>query len=89
MDLKRALNSIGKSAFIKYYYNFKNMSREYCISNFEENYTHTAKVTRTNYAKRIFSEGKQLEALKIIIQSKRVDELTHTKAIEILNTETK
>lgn len=39
MDLIRTLNSVGKSTFVKYYYNFKNKSREECISSFSENYT--------------------------------------------------
>jgi hypothetical protein len=36
MTTERLLNSIGKATFIKYYYAFKNQSREYCIKNFEE-----------------------------------------------------
>ena len=54
MDLIRVLNSVGKSTFVKYYYNFKNLSRDECVSMFEEDYTDKAKSTRTGHAQRIF-----------------------------------
>ncbi len=47
MTTERLLNSIGKATFIKYYYAFKNQSREYCIKNFEESYTSKAKSSKT------------------------------------------
>lgn len=87
MDLIRTLNSVGKSTFVKYYYAFKNKSREECIVMFEETYTDNAKSTRTGHAQRIFREGMNVEALKIIIKSARVDEITRKKAREILNEE--
>lgn len=87
MDLIRILNSVGKSIFVKYYYAFKNKSREECIGMFEETYTDNAKSTRTGHAQRIFREGMNVEALKIIIKSARVDEITRKKAREILNEE--
>lgn len=89
MDLIRTLNSVGKSTFVKYYFNFKKDSRDKCILIFDEDYTDKAKGTRTGHAQRIFREGKHLEALNIIINSKRVDEVTKKKAKEILLLETK
>lgn len=89
MDLIRVLNSVGKSTFVKYYFNFKNESRDKCILKFDENYTDKAKSTRTGHAQRIFRENKQIEALNIIINSERVDETTRKKAKEILLLETK
>lgn len=89
MDLIRTINSVGKSTFIKYYFNFKNDSREKCILIFDEDYTDKAKCTRTGHAQRIFREGKHLEALNLIINSNRVDEATKKKAKEILLLETK
>ena len=89
MNLVRTLNSVGKSTFIKYYFNFKNDSRDKCILMFDEDYTDKAKGTRTGHAQRIFREGKHLEALNIIINSERVDEATKKKAKEILLFETK
>jgi len=87
MDLLRTLNSIGKSVFVKYYYNFKNESREFCIAAFTENYTDKAKSSRTGHAQRIFREGLQKNALNLIINSTRVDDQTITLAQEFLNSE--
>jgi len=87
MDLIRTLNSIGKSTFVKYYYYFKNESRNACISAFIENYTDKAKSTRTGHAQRIFREGMQKDALNLIINSTRVDDETITIAQKILESE--
>lgn len=84
MDIIRTLNSVGKSAFVKYYYNFKNESRDACILAFEENYTDNAKITRVGHAQRIFRENKNIEALEIIVASNRVDTETQNRAKEIL-----
>ncbi len=89
MDLIRTLNSIGKSTFVKYYYSFKDKSREECIAQFDENYTDKAKSTRTGHAQRIFRENKNLDALEIIIKSNRADDATRTKAKEIMLYETR
>ena len=84
MDLVRVLNSVGKSTFVKYYYNFKNLSRDECVSMFEEDYTDKAKSTRTGHAQRIFRENRHMDALEIILKSDRVDYITRSKAKEIL-----
>ena len=89
MDLIRILNSIGKSTFVKYYYCFRDESREECIAQIDENYTEKAKATRTGHAKRIFRENKHIEALKIIANSNRLDVVTREKAREILLNETR
>ena len=89
MDLIRTLNSVGKSTFVKYYYSFKDKSRDECIAQFDENYTEKAKSTRTGHAQRIFRENKNLEALEIIIHSKRVDDATRSKAMQIMAYETR
>ena len=88
MDLIRTLNSVGKSTFVKYYYCFKDKSRDECIAQFNEDYTDKAKSTRTGHAPRIFRENKNLEALEIIINSGRVDEVTREQAKQILLKET-
>lgn len=85
MDLIRTLNSVGKSTFIKYYYNFKNNSREACIMQFEEPFTDKAKLTRTGHAQRIFREGMNIEALKIIVDSVRVDDEMNKLSQEMRN----
>ena len=87
MDLVRVLNSVGKSTFVKYYYNFKDKSRDECIMLFDEFFTDKAKGTRTGHAQRIFRENKHLEALTIIADSNRVDDATRKRATEILRAE--
>ena len=87
MDLIRTLNSVGKSTFVKYYYSFRDKSRDACIMAFEEDFTDKAKSTRTGHAQRIFKENKNIEALEIIIASNRVDAETQRKAREILREE--
>ena len=87
MEVARILNSIGKATFVKYFDNFRNLDRDKCIMLFEENYTDNAKSTRTGHAKRIFRENMELEALRLIIASDRVDETTRRKAKEILSRE--
>ena len=87
MDLVRVLNSVGKSTFVKYYYNFKDKSRDECIMLFDEDFTDKAKGTRTGHAQIIFRENKHLEALTIIADSNRVDDATRKRATEILRAE--
>ena len=89
MDLVRVLNSVGKSTFVKYYYNFKDKSRDECIMLFDEDFTDKAKSTRTGHAQRIFRENKHIEALTIIAGSNRVDDATRKRAMELLRTEQK
>lgn len=89
MDLARILNSIGKSTFVKYYYNFRDKSRDECIMLFEEDFTDKAKGTRTGHAQRIFRENRQIEALNIIIKSNRISDVTRNRAYEILLQENK
>ena len=84
MDLERTLNSVGKSTFVKYYYDFRDKSRDECIKAFSEDYSDKAKGTRTGNAQRIFRENKNIDALRIIIASNRVELETIRKAKEIL-----
>lgn len=84
MTLERLLNSVGKSTFVKYYYNFKNQTSEYCLNHFEEDYTDKAKATRVSHAKTIFKNGWEFEALRLIISSNRVDIEIRQKAKQIL-----
>ena len=87
MDLIRALNSIGKRAFVKYYFDFKSKSVESCLMCFKENYTYQGKYTRVINAKRIFRERMHIQALEIVSGSNRVDEETKRKAKVILTLE--
>ena len=84
MIVGRLLNSIGKATFIKYYHSFRDKSRDYCISNFDEDYTDKAKSSKTGHAQKIFHDGFEKEALIIIAKSNRVDSQTASIANEIL-----
>lgn len=87
IDVNRLLNSIGKATFIKYYYNFKNKSRDYCIRAFEEDFTDKAKSSKTGHAQTIFRRGWEKGALEIIIASNRLEDEVILKAKEILRSE--
>lgn len=89
IDLDGVLNSVGKSTFVKYYYNFRDKSRDACIIGFDEDFTDKAKSTRTGHAQRIFRENKQIDALRLIINSPRVDAPVRRRAQEILMQELK
>ncbi len=88
--VERALNSIGKKCFIDYYDEFK-----YCndkevlarklLTNNSNATSITAQMTRINYAQWIFDNHKEKEALSIIINSNRLDDVTKRKAREFYN----
>lgn len=72
MDLQRALNSVGKTCFVKYYEEFTSDKPvedivELLLNN--EGYTETASRTRVNNARRIIRQGLSAEALCLVISS--------------------
>ena len=74
----RALNSIGKQCFVKYYYQFrdctdKNYLAQTLLKDNSSASSLSAQMTRINYAKWIFENSLEKEALDIIIQSTRLD----------------
>lgn len=78
-DLKRLLNSIGKEIFVRYYNDFKYVKdkdkfAEKLLSENESATSIGGQLTRINCAKRIFENKKEIEALKIICDSKRMRE---------------
>lgn len=86
--LKRKLQSIGKTCFIKYYEMFKdenclNESLVMLISN-NENYSIVATATRVNCARWIVRHNLTKEALEIITNSKKLDKTIKVKALELL-----
>lgn len=88
--VERALNSIGKKCFISYYNDFKNCNdiKAFASKLLENNSNATsinAQITRINYAKWIFDSHQEKEALNLIINSKRSDDITIRKAIEYYN----
>ena len=88
--VERALNSIGKKCFIDYYEDFKNCNdKEVLARKLHANNSNatsiTAQMTRINYARWIFDNHKEKEALNIIINSNRLDDITKRKAREFYN----
>ena len=83
------LNRVGKSTFIKYYYDFRTQDTSMIIRKMDEPFTDKSKRSRTSKAIRLFRENINLEALERIIASIRVDDITLQKAKEIYLFETK
>lgn len=89
----RKLYSIGKKVFVDYYDEFKNTSIDkYKLAQklLEENpkaETISGQLIRIGYARQIFTENGQREALEIICDSKRLDDETIIKARKILRDE--
>jgi hypothetical protein len=74
VSVEDILNRVGKRIFVKYYDDFKELTTKNTpnasvIEKIQENYTNKSKNSRTAKAKRIFIEGKQIEALRIIVES--------------------
>jgi len=85
----RALNSIGKKCFIDYYADFrcctdKNALVHKLLENNKNATSPSAQMTRINYAQWIFDNNNEKEALSIIINSNRLDDVTKKKAREYL-----
>ena len=86
----RALNSIGKKCFVDYYYQFKECVNKHDLAQklLKDNSSassFSAQLTRINYAQWIFDNSQENEALKIIIESKRLGHETILQAQRIYN----
>ncbi len=93
VDLNTTLSAVGKAVFATFYYDFKDISiPEDVLAHkiFTEN--SASRSDRQNFriprARRIFQMGQELDALRIVIQSKRVAPKARDLAKEILNRET-
>lgn len=92
-SLVRKLNSIGKKVFVDYYYDFKylnldkNKLAQKLLDGNPKAETISGQLIRIGYARQIFSENVQREALEIICSSKRLDTVTIKKARKIINDE--
>lgn len=84
MNLIKTLDRVGQEFFVKYYYDFRDKSYDECFECFTENYTNDDKKTKIAHARKIFRVNKQSEALRIIVNSLRVDEDTRKMAEKIL-----
>lgn len=78
LKLNRTLKSIRKSCFIKYFDKFQNdlISNELLaeLISKNENYKYSATKTRVNSARKILKNKFENDALKIIIESMKLDE---------------
>lgn len=91
-DLDNTLKAVGKAVFVRFYYDFKDASisiDELSQKIYRKNphARSSQQRFRISRARHIFSEGKQIEALKIIISSSRVDDISRNLAKEILRQE--
>lgn len=95
MEVEDLLNRVGKRIFVKYYDDFKELAMKdipnvLVVEKIHENFTQKSKNSRTAKAKRIFVEGKQIEALKVIVESNHPSVLSIKKrATELLQQELK
>ena len=92
-DVNRMLNSVGKKVFVDYYYEFKDlkMDKDVLAQKLLDENPNARKLSgqfvRINFARKIFSNNLQKEALNIIINSNRLDEDTIKKTMEIREAE--
>lgn len=89
--LNRDLTSIGKSTFVKYFYEFKKGHNKASIIDIfnknKETWGASSKSTKANVGIKIFSDGYEKEALNIILSSCRIDEETIVRVNEIYSEE--
>ena len=91
-SLNDTLSAIGKAVFVNYYYDFKNtdlssdeLSKKLAQTN--PGSRSSKQGFRIPRAKHIFEENQQLDALRIIIDSEKVDRSARDRAREILLSE--
>ena len=72
-NIDRLLKSVGIETFIKYFNQFQTLNSPELKMLFDkenENWKHTSKSTKASVGKRIFNEGREVEALEHIIFTK-------------------
>lgn len=89
IDVKTALEAVGKTVFVDFYYDFKNTSMSFEDLKdklYAENPNSRSKQQRFRIprARRIFQLGQEIEALNIIIDSKKLSARVVNKAKHIL-----
>lgn len=87
--LLKNLKTVGFSTFVKYYMDYTDINNSSedikKILQLNENYTENSCATKASTGKGIINSGLEKEALKIIINSKKTDDLTIQKARNLLN----
>lgn len=92
VDLESTLKAVGKAVFVNFYYDFKNTEiSEDALAEKIYRENPLAKSTQQRFriprARHIFAENQNLEVLRIITASSRVDEKARQLAQEILDSE--
>lgn len=83
--VSRALNSVGKQCFVKYYDRFQTCTDKQALAEalLRDNpraSSLSTQLTRINAAQWIFENGLEREALDLVLQSVRIDAQTAEKA---------
>lgn len=88
-DVEVLLRAIGKRVFVEYYDLFKSssMSSADIADHLPSHYTLSSRRSRVSKARRIFSDGLHIEALRNVASSERVDQVASELAQEILQRE--
>ena len=93
-DLNKTLAAVGKTVFVNFYYDFKDFSiskdelaqKILTLNPGSKSDNQNFRIPR---ARHIFEAGKELDALRIIIESKRLPSVVIEKAKSILAKENK
>ena len=89
---QRILSSIGKEIFVKYYEKFKNESinnktlAEKLLDDNPKATSYNAQIVRVNSARRLIREGRVIDALYFIVDSRKVNPETIAEEKAILKT---
>ena len=79
-ELIKSLNRIGKAAFVRYFHEL----RQGNDAMLHGEYTSAGSAIRMSYSRRIFSAGRERDALEIIVSSARVPEQVRKKARQLM-----
>ena len=87
-DLNKTLAAVGKAVFVNFYYDFKDfsISKDELAKRFFRRIQDRSQIVKTfefQRARHIFESGQEKEALRIIIESKRVDKKAVEKKLSI------
>jgi hypothetical protein len=82
--LEALLNRVGTRVFVDYYDKFRELSAREVVAVLPREFTLKSRRSRTSKARRIFREGLDGDALRLIADSERVEPVTAVKARELL-----
>ncbi|MTI70074.1 MAG: DUF1413 domain-containing protein [Firmicutes bacterium] len=86
-SLEKLLNKIGKTIFVEYFYIFEEDNNP--ENKLPDSFTINSRRSRSSSARKIFKKGLEIDALKNILKSSRLDEDTLNTAKKILENELK